>query len=225
MFAYARTLTHQQIASTPSEPGTSRLDVAAAEFAVVDLETTGFCPDDGDRVVEIAVVRTDGRGHILREWSTLVNPGRPMDATAIHRIATADVHDAPTFGEIAGDLLTLLDGAVVVAHNAAFEERFLDAEFAAAGLAVVPLPALCTMLLARALPVPLTNHRLTTCCAHFGIDVPGAHAALADARATASLLPRALALSATTTLVFDIPVPVRLPLLLPYGGDLRARAV
>lgn len=199
--------------------------VATTEFAVVDLETTGFSPEHGDRIVEVAVVRMRGDGSVAEEWSTLVDPGRPVAATAVHRIRAEDVVGAPGFVEIVGDLLRLFDGAVVVAHHAAFEERFLVAEFARSGITLPRLPAVCTMQLARDLQLPLRNHKLATCCAHFGIVIDGAHAALADARATGRLLLRELTAGGVRELVHAVPVAASLPQLLPYGGTLRARVM
>ncbi|MEU0932200.1 MULTISPECIES: 3'-5' exonuclease [unclassified Embleya] len=204
MFAYAdpvRTL------GVPAE-------VARTEFAVVDLETTGFSPARGDRIVEIGVVRVRGTGEVLREWTTLLDPGRSVGASHVHRITAADVVGAPRFAQIARELAGLLADAVVVAHNASFEQRFLEAEFVAAGLAPPTLPALCTMKLAKASGLPLADHKLGTCCAHFGLTFPDAHAALADARVTARLLPLLLAGLGTRSLGLPVP-PARAPERLP----------
>ncbi|NUU23580.1 MAG: 3'-5' exonuclease [Streptomycetaceae bacterium] len=198
------------------------VDVADLEFAVVDLETTGFSPGRGDRIVEIGVVRVAGGGTVLREWTTLIDPGRGVGATQVHRITAADVRGAPRFADIAGELAALFAGAVVVAHNAAFEQRFLEAEFAAAGVALPAVPALCTMRLAKATALPLDDHKLGTCCAHFGLDFPDAHAALADARVTARLLPLLLGSAHARELVLPAP-PCAAPEYPAYTGMLRPR--
>ncbi|GAA4953820.1 hypothetical protein GCM10023205_14150 [Yinghuangia aomiensis] len=181
------------------------VEVGALEFAIVDLETTGFSPGRGDRIVEIGVVRMAGDGRVLREWTTLLDPGRGVGATQVHRITAADVRGAPRFADIAGELAALFAGAVVVAHNASFEQRFLEAEFAAAGIAMPLLPALCTMRLARTTGLDLPDHKLGTCCAHFGLDFPDAHAALADARVTARLLPLLLRTAGAGALALPVP--------------------
>ncbi|MDI2126278.1 3'-5' exonuclease [Yinghuangia seranimata] len=192
------------------------------EFAVVDLETTGFSPGRGDRIVEIGVVRIAGDGRVLREWTTLVDPGRGVGATQVHRITEADVAGAPRFVDIAGELAGLLAGAVVVAHNAAFEQRFLEAEFAAAGVAMPMVPALCTMRLAKATALPVADSKLGTCCAYFGLEFPDAHAALADARVTARLLPLLLREAGAAALTLAVP-PARAPEYPAYTGVLRPR--
>ena len=163
-----------------------------APYAVIDVETTGFSPARGDRIVEIAIARVDARGRIEDEYVTLVNPGRDVGPVFVHGISNSEVLDAPTFEEIAGELLARMDGAVVVAHNVTFEERFLAAEFARMGVPIPLNPALCSLWLARrTLRVP--NHRLDTLSRAAGLPTSDAHTALADARTVAALLPQMLA--------------------------------
>ncbi|UTT58920.1 exonuclease domain-containing protein [Cellulosimicrobium cellulans] len=157
-------------------------------FAVVDLETTGFSPRLGDRVAEVAVVLVDAAGRVEDEWSTLVNPERDLGPQHVHGIAAADVALAPTFDRVAPALLRLLAGRVLVAHNAAFDTRFLRAEIGRAGIAAAidPVACLCTQQLASRY---LTGSRaLAACCAAVGVVHDGVHSALGDARATAGLL-------------------------------------
>jgi DNA polymerase III subunit epsilon len=101
-----------------------------APFAVVAVETTGLSPAAGDRIVELAVVRVDASGRVEDEYATLLDPGRDVGPVFVHGISPSEVLGAPTFGDVAGALLARLDGAVVVAHNAAVVERFLAAELA-----------------------------------------------------------------------------------------------
>lgn len=163
-----------------------------APFAVVSVETTGLSPAAGDRIVEIAVVRVAADGRIEDEYGTLLAPGRDAGPAVVHGISTSELLDAPTFDDVAGELLDRLDGAVVVAHNAAFVERFLSAEFAGIGVTLPLNPALCSLWLARrTLRAP--NHRLDTLARVAGLAVVDAHTALADARTVAALLPRMLA--------------------------------
>ncbi|WP_435737354.1 exonuclease domain-containing protein [Cellulosimicrobium sp. PMB13] len=157
-------------------------------FAVVDLETTGFSPRLGDRVAEVAVVLVDDAGQVEDEWCTLVNPGRDLGPQHVHGIAAADVALAPAFDRVAPALLRLLDGRVLVAHNASFDTRFLRAELGRAGVAAAidPLACVCTQQLAGRW---LTGSRsLAACCATVGVAHDGVHSALGDARATAGLL-------------------------------------
>lgn len=159
-------------------------------FAVIDFETTGLFPGGHDRVVEAAVVHVDAAGRITGQWDTLVNPQRDLGPQHVHGIRAAEVLDAPTFREIAGHLVDLLDGRVLVAHNASFDLRFLVAELGRAGYdleADADVRSLCTMQLARDI-IPGAGRTLADCCAAFDIDIDGAHQASADAMATARLL-------------------------------------
>lgn len=161
-------------------------------FAVIDVETTGFSPGKGDRVIELAIARVDKSGRIEDEYATLLNPeGRDTGAVFVHGISNDAVKNAPLFADVLPDVLARLDGAVIVAHNAVFEERFFAAEFARAGIAAPPLPALCSLWLGQQ-TFDTPNHKLGTLAQHAGIPLVDAHAALGDVRATAALLPMML---------------------------------
>jgi DNA polymerase-3 subunit epsilon len=130
---------------TSSDDGTQ----SAGGFAVLDFETTGLFPGGHDRVIELAVVHVSPDGTIQGEWDTLVNPRRDLGKPSIHHIKAADILDAPTFEQIAPQLVELLSGRVLVAHNARFDSGFLDAEFTRIGYgSEVPVAVLCTMKLA-----------------------------------------------------------------------------
>lgn len=161
-------------------------------YAVIDVETTGFSAAGGDRVIEIAIARTDGNGRIEDEYATLINPdGHDTGPVFVHGISNDAVRHAPRFADILGEVISRIDGCVVVAHNAAFEERFLAAEFERAGFAIRQLPALCTLWLAQhTLATP--NYKLGTLVRHAGIALPDAHTALGDVRAVTALLPTML---------------------------------
>ena len=98
------------------------------DFAVIDFETTGLSPHRHDRVIEVAIVRLVAGGRLSEEYESLVNPGRDLGPTQIHRISAKDILDVPTFEEIIGDILGRLANAVVVAHNIQFDKAFLIAE-------------------------------------------------------------------------------------------------
>jgi DNA polymerase-3 subunit epsilon len=184
-------------------------------FAVVDLETTGFSPAKYHRIVEIGVVITDGDGSVEYEWSTLVNPHRDIGATPIHGVTASMVADAPSFADVAGDLSVLLDGRVLVAHNARFDVSFLQAEW----LRLERdwnFNSLCTMQLARTRGLP---GKLTACCEAIGIVNDEAHHALGDARVTSLLLAQ-LHPSAD-----ELPNPVQIPPVLPpWSGRALTRS-
>ncbi|GAA3743551.1 hypothetical protein GCM10022205_33000 [Spinactinospora alkalitolerans] len=163
----------------------------------MDVETTGITPAGRHRVVEIAVVHLDESGASTTEWTTLINPHRDLGAGHIHRIRARDVRNAPEFQHVAGELADLLTGRVVVAHNLAFDTRFLVAEYARMSIDV-PLATttgLCTMAMARRY-LPAGHQRsLAGCCRVAGVPLTDAHSALSDARAAAGLLRHYLALA------------------------------
>lgn len=157
-------------------------------FAVLDFETTGLFPGGHDRVVELGIVHVDRQGVVQGRWETLVNPGRDLGKQSIHHIQARDILDAPTFAEVAPQLVELLSGRVLVAHNAHFDSAFLDSEFDRIGYGPgVPVAALCTMMLAADI-IPGAGRSLADCCAHFDIEIDRAHCAGADAFSTAQLL-------------------------------------
>ncbi len=157
-------------------------------FAVVDVETTGLFPGGSDRVIEVAVVTTDEHGTVTGEWETVINPRRHIGAGHVHGLDGATLMNAPLFVDILPDLIDVLRGRALVAHNASFDRRFLAAEFARA-TAEFPdqAPFLCTMRLARDI-IPGAGRSLADCCAAFDVELTSAHHALGDARATAELL-------------------------------------
>lgn len=158
------------------------------EFCVVDIETTGFSPRLGDRIVEIATVRLRHDGTVVDEWSTLVDPARDVGPTHVHGITASDLVGAPRFADVVGDVLARIDGAVLAAHNVRFDWSFIAAEFERAGHPLPELPKLCTIALGQLLQPWLISRKLAACCEALGIELVNAHAALHDARAAARLL-------------------------------------
>ncbi|KTR78697.1 hypothetical protein NS234_02500 [Microbacterium oxydans] len=160
---------------------------APPHFAIIDVETTGLSPKK-DRVVELAVVRVDHRGHVVDEWSTRFNPEGPVGATHIHGITQADVTHAPLFRDVATSIVPYISGLAIAAHNARFDLSFLRAEFRRAGWDVPWLPAYCTLDGSHHYFPHLDRRRLVDCCWSAQVPLHDAHSALGDARATASLL-------------------------------------
>jgi DNA polymerase-3 subunit epsilon len=160
-------------------------------LAFVDVETTGLRPAWGDRVVEIAVLRTLC-GDVEAQYSQLVNPQRPMSpgAFAVNHISDDMLADAPLFAEVAEQVLSLLDGAVLVGHNTPFDLGFLASELGHVGLSMPKVVALDTLPLARSI-YPLGSYSLGSICRALGIDSDlDAHRALADAYLTRGLFER-----------------------------------
>jgi DNA polymerase-3 subunit epsilon len=151
--------------------------------AVIDLETTGLNPYRHDRIVELAALAVRLDGTVIREYVTLINPERDIGPTHIHGISSQDVLSAPRFGEIAGELVEVLDGcSTIVGHNVRFDHSFLAVEFERLGSAFPSGPTLCTMHLCG-------GGSLGKACKDYGINAEGqAHSASHDAYATAQLL-------------------------------------
>lgn len=147
----------------------------------VDLETTGATAHF-DRITEIGVVEVD-RGHYAGEWSSLVNPQMriPPNIQALTGINDAMVADAPTFEDLAPELLRRLEGKVLVAHNARFDHGFLRNEFRRLGYQYTP-KVLCTVKLSRRLYPQERRHNLDSLIERHGLSCDNRHRALADAR-------------------------------------------
>ena len=147
-------------------------------IVAIDCETTGF--GRYDRIVEFAAVEVDvDTGHVVDEIDTLINPERDVGPVDVHGVTASMVSAAPTFEEVAGALGRRLQGAILVAHNLAFDARLLGQEFQRLGTASDAGAGYCTL---RA-----TSQKLGLACESFGIDHPSQHRALSDARATAQL--------------------------------------
>jgi len=97
---------------------------------VLDTETTGLDPFDGHRVVEIGCIELLNRIPTGRVWHCHLNPERevPYQAFEVHGLSTEFLRDKPRFAELADDMLTFIEGAMLVMHNAAFDFGFLNAE-------------------------------------------------------------------------------------------------
>ena len=98
---------------------------------VLDTETTGLDPEAGDRIVELGAVELVNHMPTGRIYHAYVNPLRdvPAEAAAVHGLTTAFLADKPVFAAVAPDFLAFLGDARLVIHNAAFDIKFLNAEF------------------------------------------------------------------------------------------------
>ena len=171
-------------------------EIDAVPLVFVDTETTGLYPGLGHRVVEVAAVRIEGWEETGR-FNRLVNPQRPMSAkaTEISGISDADLQEAPRFAAVADDLLALLDGAFLVAHNAAFDAGFLGLELHLAGrggaarVPLLPNPWLCTLLLARR-NFNFDRNGLGAIASRLGVRSGRAHRALNDVYTTIAVFKR-----------------------------------
>ena len=164
-----------------------------APFSLIDFETSGFQPGSA-RILEVAVIKIDSQGKILDEFTTLINPeDGNVGRTDIHQITLGMVKNAPKLSEIVGDLLGILDSSIVVAHNARFEENFLESAFREVGIKHPLMPTIDTLWLSRQV-LDLPNYKLATVIEEFGYDFEDAHTALGDVRAMTRVLPQMLEL-------------------------------
>jgi DNA polymerase III subunit epsilon len=177
-------------AAGASVTGPAAAGFAGLEFAVIDLETTGWSPGVA-AITEVAAVRVRG-GRRQGEFASLVNPGIPVppgieDLTGISDWMLAA---APRLPAVLPGLLDFADGCVLVAHNAPFDIGFLRAACAECGLAWPQFTVLDTVMLARQLmdPDEVPDCKLGTLAGFFRARTAPSHRALADARATADVL-------------------------------------
>jgi len=158
-------------------------------FAVVDVETTGGRAGNGDRITDIAIVQIAG-GQIVDEFASLVNPGRsiPPMIRQLTGITDQMVAGAPRFEHIAPLVSERLVDRVFVAHNVAFDRRFVSHELLDALGDASLGPSLCTVQLSRALLPQLERRNLDAVARFFDVPIRDRHRALGDAVATAHVL-------------------------------------
>jgi DNA polymerase III subunit epsilon len=158
---------------------------------------TGLSPRD-DRVIEVCAVRARG-GRVEDAFTSLVRPGGGAFGNAhIHGIDPAEVEAAPPFAEIAARLDDVLAGAVLVAHAAAWDVAFLEAERERAGRPCRIEHYLDTLALSRR-AFALPSHRLSALCEAFGIAQGRAHRAASDVDALRAVWGRVVAVLAPRT--------------------------
>ncbi|WP_345537506.1 DEDD exonuclease domain-containing protein [Phytohabitans rumicis] len=170
------------------DPGA--LSLRDTTFVVLDLETTGGAPDGGG-ITEVGAVKVRG-GEELGVLATLVNPGVPIPPfiTVLTGITQAMTYEAPAIEEVLPSLLEFLHGAVLVAHNAAYDVGFLKAACAKHGYRWPGPKVLDTVALARRALTrdEVPNHKLGTLATYFHTPRQPSHRALDDALATVDVL-------------------------------------
>ena len=162
---------------------TDRL-ISETPVAIIDFETTGLTAGF-DRVVEVSVVRIDPGQSPRLVFDTLVNPRRPVAATEVHGITDADVEKAPTFSDIAGEVVEATAGCVLAAYNVYFDMQFLEFELGNSGVRHMP-PHVCLMYLRPMLGLGSRCKLEEACRAHGVARIPS-HVAAADALAAGEL--------------------------------------
>jgi DNA polymerase III subunit epsilon len=177
-------------------PGIRSVPLEGLDFTVVDIETTGWAPEEAG-ITEIGAVRVHA-GRAVAEFASLVNPGTPVPPaiTELTGISDQMLVSAPPVTAVLPGLLAFAEGSVLTAHNAPFDLRFLTAACAGMGRAWPGFEVLDTVRLARhlmATPQEVPDRKLATLASFFGTPVRPSHRALDDARATAVVLGQLLA--------------------------------
>ena len=163
------------------------------KYVVFDIETTGLSPTK-DMITEIGAIKIEN-GIIIDEYNQLINPERPIPKKIVELTGITDdmVKDMPTIERVLPDFKTFIEDSVLVAHNASFDTGFLREQFFRNG-EILNNPILDTLQLTRALFPSLKSHKLNTVAKHLNVDLINHHRAVDDARATAEIFLKSMAL-------------------------------
>mgnify|MGYP001170290006 FL=1 len=158
---------------------------------ILDTETTGLDPSQGDRIVEIGCLELVNRLPSGETFHVYINPQRAMsaEAEAVHGISDAFLADKPKFADIAEGFLEFIGTDPLVIHNAAFDMKFLNAELGHVGRAPLEAnPVIDTLAMARK-RFPGAPASLDALCRRFGVDnsVRVHHGALLDSELLADV--------------------------------------
>jgi len=166
------------------ESGIKRADT----LIVLDFETTGLSPDMGDRTIEVGAVKLVA-GDVVERFQALMNPGMRISGfiESYTGISNDMLDSAPPCGEVMADFRAFIGDYNLVAHNASFDKRFLDAELSRISHTYGGAFG-CSLLVSRRLFTAAPNHKLGTLVDYLNIEAKGSfHRALYDAEMTAKL--------------------------------------
>ena len=159
---------------------------------VLDTETTGIRPEEGHRIIEVGAVQILNREITTSEFHKYVQPNRPVgDSVNIHGITDKFLINKPQFNKISDDLLSFIEGATLIIHNAPFDLGFLDNELKINGFNK-KIEDICQIIDTLELSKkqrPGTMHNLDALCRRFGVDTSARtrHGALLDAQILAQV--------------------------------------
>ena len=174
--------------------------VGLPRFAVVDLETSGLSPRR-HRILQVGVVTVEADGTVVDEWESMVHlrwPVSRVGPTHVHGITRSMLKDAPRLDTVLDELAKRVNGSVFTAHNARFDAAFLERAARrrdrSDSLNTALRTRLCTLRMSRRLdPERKQAHDLAELCRRYDVSLDRPHNALADAHATAEILPHLLA--------------------------------
>jgi len=192
---------------------------------VLDTETTGIRPEEGHRIIEVGAVQILNREITNTEFHKYVQPNRPVgDSVNIHGITDKFLINKPQFDKISVDLLSFIDGATLIIHNAPFDLGFLDNELKINGINK-KIEDICQIIDTLELSKeqrPGTMHNLDALCRRFGVDTSARtrHGALLDAQILAQVY---LAMTGGQSILFqessDIESQISDPVLIKNNID------
>lgn len=177
--------------------------LAHLAYTVFDTETTGLAPSAGDEIIQIGAVRiVNGRLLQHESYEQLIDPRRPLasESVKIHGITAPMLRGQPTIERVLPGFHAYCEDTVLVAHNAAFDMRFLQLKEEATGVRFTQ-PVLDTLLLSPVIHPNQESHRLEAIAERLGVNVIGRHTALGDAILTAEVFLRMLPLLAEQGIV------------------------
>jgi DNA polymerase III subunit epsilon len=158
---------------------------------VMDTETTGFDPESGDRLVEIACVELSNYIPTGRVYHQYINPQRDMPdgAFRVHGLSTEFLRDKPLFGDVVQDFLDFVDGGLMIFHNASFDMKFINYELKRCGKSTVPSDRVFDTLAMARRKHPAGPNSLDALCKRYSIDNSARtkHGALLDAELLAEV--------------------------------------
>lgn len=158
---------------------------------VFDTETTGMDPEDGDRLVEIGCVEIENQVPTGRTYHQYINPERdiPAEAQAIHGITDEFVKDKPVFSQIFTEFLDFIGNTELVAHNASFDMKFINAELRGVGYPSIARKRVTDSLAIARQKFPGSPASLDALCRRFDINLSERefHGALLDAHLLAEV--------------------------------------
>lgn len=155
-------------------------------YVVLDTETTGLSYET-EEIIEIAIAKVCD-GELVDEFSSLVNPGKKLSAriTKITGITDSDLADAPSFREIAQQIVDFIGASVILAHNASFDLNFLCRALDQCKISY-SFECLDTVQVAKKAYPGFENHKLETLIHKLGLADSQTHRAMDDVRCTLKL--------------------------------------